>query len=247
MKKNLFLLGIILIAVFTSCNKPKISCEIIKPLPNSTFELGEVIDISVVVDAENTNISEVQIYLDGAGYQSKIFFPFNFKIYTNNLELGYHTIRAVAIANNDLKSEQTTSFNLVKYESPDFVSFSDGKFPKGWINEGWIVSSPGFDDDYAIMTTTYYYSYYTVSAIKTCDANINCIEFYAKNNIENEYYPTRLNFYIDNIVKENILLTTSWEKYTFDLPVGEHTFSWRRSSGQEDDFIFIDAIKFFKK
>jgi len=247
MKKNLLLLGIILIAVFTSCKKPKITCEIINPLPNTTFELGETIDLSVVANAENASISTVQIYLDGAGYQSKSFFPFNFQIYTNDLKVGQHTIRAVAISNNDLKCEETISFNLIKYESPDFVSFSDGKWPKGWNREGWYVTSPGFDDNYAIMTNLYYYYYNTVSAIKTCDENINCIEFYAKNNIENEYYPTKLGFYMDNVLKENITLTTTWEKYTFDIPFGEHIFSWRRTSGVEDDDVYIDAIKFFKK
>jgi len=242
MKKNLFLLGIILIAVFTSCNKPKISCEIIKPLPNSTFELGAVIDISVVVDAENTNISEVQIYLDGAGYQSKSFFPFNFNIYTSNLELGHHTIRAVAIASNDLKSEQTTSFNLVKYESPDFVSFANGILPEGWKSQGWTICSPGYDDDYSIRS-----QWGELFAIKTCDVNINCIEFYAKEHVGSPYYDTRIAFFINNYLVENIYLSENWEKFTFDIPQGEHTFSWRAYSGDGSNYAYLDAIKFFKK
>jgi hypothetical protein len=241
MKKNLFFVGIILAFIFMGCNKPEISCEIVKPSPNATFELGETIDLAVVVDVKNTTIDEVQIFLDGAGYDKKSFFPFNFKIYTKNMEKGTHTIRAVAIASSGAKSEKSVSFTLTKFESPDSVSFSDGKFPIGWKNEGWMMTSPGFDDNYAIRATDYYP---IVSAIKTCDDNINAIEFYAKGN-ESNWYSSKIMFYIDTQPIATIETTDDWKKYSYTVPAGEHTFSWRSYSS--DGYVYLDAIKFYKE
>jgi len=243
MKKNLFLLGIILTFFFTSCNKPKITCDIVKPLPNTTFEIGDIIDLAVTVDVENTTISEVQIYLDDVGYDKKFVFPFNFKINTTSLEQGAHTIRVVAIANSGTKDEKTIAFNVTKYESPDFVSFSDGTFPKGWEHEGWTICSPGYDDNYAIGGNPYYYISY-LSTVKECNASkIDCIEFYAKK--DESWYTARLAFRIDYGVTEVIELNETWTKYSFDVPTGEHTFSWWIQSGET--YIYLDAIKFFKK
>ena len=243
MKKNLFLLGIILTFFFTSCNKPKITCDIVKPLPNTTFEIGDIIDLAVTVDVENTTISEVQIYLDDVGYDKKFVFPFNFKINTTSLEQGAHTIRVVAIANSGTKDEKTIAFNITKYESPDFVSFSDGTFPKGWTHEYWSICSPGYDDYYAIRAVRYYGN--DLSTTKTISADkIDCIEFYAKDD-ENNWFPTTLYFRTDFSVIGVVELTKSWEKYSFDIPPGEHTFTWWIQ--QSDGYAYLDAIKFFKK
>ena len=242
MKKICILLGIILALLMTSCHKPQISCEIVKPIPNTTFELGEVIELAVTVNVENTNIDEVQIYLDDVGYTKKSVFPFNFKIDTKDMEVGKHEIRVVALATSGAKSEKTVVFNLVKYEAPDFVTFSDGKFPKGWRHEGWFIYSlGGVDDNYAVRTSSYY-SGGALSTVKACDS----LEFYAKADPSDWYY-SKLGFYIDNTRVGNITLTDSWERYSFVVPPGEHTFTWLMTSGYNSDNIYVDAIRFFKE
>ena len=250
MKRNLLYLGIIVTMFFISCNKPKVLCEITEPLPNATFDVGEVIKLSVLAEAENSAISEVQVYLDGIGYETKFFFPYNFRIRTDNLKEGTHTIRVIAIASGGLKSETTVSFNMVKYESPDFVSFSDGKIPKGWRIEkweydgweyeaSWRIHSPGFDDDYAIRAT----EFGELITRKTGNANINHIEFYAKNDTE----WTSFRFRIGN--SERVInLTNSWEKYSFEIPQGEHILAWTIYSYSGNSCqVFLDAIRFFKE
>ena len=239
MKKICILLGIILALLMTSCHKPQISCEIVKPIPNTTFELGEVIELAVTVNVDNTNIDEVQIYLDDVGYTKKSVFPFNFKIDTKDMEVGKHEIRVVALATSGAKSEKTVVFNLVKYEAPDFVTFSDGKFPKGWTHEGWYLDTPGYDDNYAVRTSSYSYSG-ALATVNACDS----LEFYAKHG-DDDYYHTRLGFYVDGNMVGNITLTDSWEKYSFVVPPGEHTFMWRMI-GYNDGNIYLDAIRFFK-
>ena len=247
MKRNLFYLGIIVVMLFTSCNKPKVVCEIKEPQPNASITLGTIIKLTVFAEAENAIVSEVQIYVDDVGYETKFFFPYNFYIYTDKLKEGIHTIRAVAIASGGIKSVATVSFNLTKYESPDFVSFSDGKIPKGWItrndewNEGWSITSPGFDDNYAIKST----ECTDVIARKTVNANINRIEFYAKNS-ENGW--STLRFYIDDAPQQqDINLTQSWEKYSFEIPQGEHTLRWMINGLSGGTTSFLDAIRFFKE
>jgi hypothetical protein len=242
MKKNLFFLGIILAFIFIGCNKPQITCDIIKPLPGTTFELGEIIELALNVDVENTTIDVVHVYLDDVGYTKKSFFPFNFTINTENMEKGAHTIRVVAFASNGAKIDKTVSFTLAKFESPDFVSFSDGKFPKGWTSEGWMITSPGFDNDFSIRRVQYNN---LVSAIKTCDENIKFIEFYAKEE-EPYWYPSELEFYINGQRIEKIEMTESWKKYSFPVPSGEHTFSWRVPNGS-DGYVYLDNIKFYKE
>ncbi|MCL2246685.1 MAG: Ig-like domain-containing protein [Lentimicrobiaceae bacterium] len=244
MKKTLFLLGTALILIFAGCNKPKITCEIVKPLPNAVFELGETIDLAVDVAVENTNIYEVQIYLDGVGYDKKISFPFNFRIYPESLKEGSHTIRVVAFGSDNVTDESTVTFSVVKYEAPNFVSFSDGKLPKGWSANYWSITSPGFDDNFSIRSESYGYNY-ALTTIKTCDATIDSIEFYAKG--VSYYYMPRMRFLINNIQHE-IQLTESWQRYAFAVPSGEHTFTWYPYNlDSYSDYICLDAIKFYKK
>jgi len=243
-KKNLFYFSIVLFLIFSSCSKSKISCEITNPHPNTNFELGDIIELTVNASAENTTVSEVQIYLDDKGYQSKSTFPYNFQIYTNNLKEGHHSIRAVAITDDGSKSEATVSFNIVVYESPNFVSFSDGKFPLGWKDGNWSIYSQGFDDDYCIRVSAFLAG--DLSTVKTCDANINCIEFYAKDEIDN-WLDTELSFYINDERVGVFRLTSSWEKYTFDIPQGKHTFHWWLTNVGQHCSSYIDAIRFYKK
>jgi hypothetical protein len=243
MKKTLFFVGIILALILIGCNKPKITCEIVKPTPNATFEIGETIDLAVTVNVENTSIDQVQIYLDDVGYAQKNFFPFNFQIRTQDMEKGFHTIRVVALANSGDKDEKTISFSLEKYESPDFVSFSDGQIPKGWTNHGWTITSPGYDDDYSIRARVCYSDNLYVT--KTCDPK-TYIEFYAKKDDFDEWSYNQLRFYIDNQQVESIELTPEWERYSFPVPAGEHTFIWY-PGGNCDRYIYLDAIKFYKE
>jgi hypothetical protein len=238
MKRIMFLVGIILAIIITSCHKPQISCEIVKPAPGTVFELGENVDLALSVEVQNTSVDEVQIYLDGVGYDKKSFFPFNFLIRSRDLEKGAHTIRVVAIANSGAKDEKTVTFNVNKYEIPDFVSFSDGKFPKGCNYENWMIVSPGYDDNYCIRT--YAYSYNAVSVYKDCGANIKFIEFYAKED-EPYWYPAELLFFLDGQCIERITMDTSWKKYTFPVSLGEHTFSWRATN----EYVYLDAIRFY--
>ena len=238
MKKKLLLVGIILTIIFSGCVKPKVTCEIVNPKPNATIELGDVIELAVIAETENASLYEVQIYLDGVGYEKKHVFPFNFSIPTSNLEKGTHTIRAVAIASEEAKAESSVTFNLIQSESPDFVSFSNGKFPSGWNNEGWSITSPGYNDTHAIVSSYYYYS--TVSATKTCNANIDYIEFYAKSY---SYYGRLLYFYIDD-ANVAIELTDSWQRYSYPVTQGEHLFRW---VSFEDNIAYLDDIKFYKE
>jgi len=243
MKKNLFFVGIILAFIFSSCHKPEITCEIVKPTPDATFELGKTIELAVSVNVENTSIDVVHIYLDDIGYDKKFAFPFNFRIHTQGMEKGTHTIRVVAIANSGAKVEKTVSFTLTKYESPDFVSFSDGTFPKGWTSDGWSICTPGYDDNYAIRAYGYYHS---VSAVKTCGNNIKYVEFYARED-EPYWYYSELGFYMDGQMIDRIVMTNTWTKYAFPVPAGEHVFTWRVLNGSSDTYVYLDNISFLKE
>jgi hypothetical protein len=245
MKKFFLCAGVLALLFLTSCSKPKVTCEIVSPTPNTTFQLGDVIEIIVEAGASNTTVSEVQIYLDNVGYENRTDFPYIFQIETYNLKEGVHTIRAVALAEDGTKDEATVSFVLAKFESPDFVTFSEGKFPQGWkIGAGWAIFSPGFDDDFCIKRSPHWDD--ELSAIKTSNEDINCIEFYAKDDMYN-WTSTEISFYIDYHLIGTIRLTKSWEKYTFDMLPGEHTYRWWITSSGSSCTSYLDAIRFYKK
>jgi len=245
MKKFILYSGILAIFFLTSCSKPKVNCRIINPLPNTTFQLGEIIELLVEADAKNATVAEVQIYLDNVGYENRMAFPFIFKIETYNLKEGVHTIRAVALAEDGAKDEATVSFIIAKYESPDFVTFSDGKLPHGWKFGSWKIYSPGFDDDFCLKTISAHWNS-ELSTIKTSNADINCVEFYAKDDIYN-WTSTEISFCVDSHEIKTIRLTKSWEKYTFDMQPGEHTYRWWITSAGSSCLSYFDAIRFYKK
>ena len=225
--------------VFNSCgenegaNKPP-ACSITNPQNNAQFNMDEAISVTVVAEDSDGTIAEVQLYVDNVGHSLKETFPYNFTINAGELTPGTHTLKAVAKDNQGAKGESTVSItiNQPSTESPDFISFSDGKIPNTWQTTAWSIDNTvGFDDIYSLKAVE---NGVAVVTSKTFDV-LSYVEFYTTGN---NFY-----FYIDGVRSDYIQLsnTGNWQKWIYAISQGAHTFKWETTSASK---LNLDAIKF---
>jgi hypothetical protein len=227
------------ILFFTSACKEEIPpplCSINNPHHEQEFFDDEDIPVTVIADDPNGIITSVLLVVNNKNYSATAEFPFNFTLKAGDITPGTNTIKAVAHNNTGKRSEASVKIiiNEKRDESPDFVSFSDGKIPKGWITNGWYFDPTwGYDDSASLFSII---DSAKVSATKTC----NYIEFYWSGFCY-------INFYIDGRIWEEMKPTfLSWTKFYYSFPDGYHTFEWEHviRTGAGNYGVRLDAIKF---
>lgn len=196
------------------------TCKITSPSENAEFNLDDEINVSVTANDINGYIVQVQLYIDDEGYDSKTDFPYNFAIPAGTLSAGTHTIKAVAINNIGDRKENAISIIVknISAECADFETFNSPslELPKGWQAEGGTIDpTSGYDDVYSLLFTS---SNAWATTSKTATQATNTIEFYFRGG--------DIDFYIDDVKKETCEASSNWEKYSFYIPEGYHTFKW---------------------
>jgi hypothetical protein len=121
-------------------------------------------------------------------------------------------------------------------ESPDFVTFSNGKFPQSWITYTWEIDHEvGFDDNYSLRAANYpvalAFAYKTVK-------DTGFVEFYTKGG---DIY-----LYIDSvkatpILFEPVVPENGWTKWIYTYGDGRHEFKWEAEGIKK----YLDAVKFY--
>ena len=208
------------------------TCSITSPFDNAYFSTDENITIVVVSDDKDGTVAEVQLYVDNVGYSAKQAFPYNFTINAGELQPGSHTLKAVAKDDKGAQGESSVNItvNLPNAESPDFVSFSDGKIPATWQTTAWVIDNTvGYDDIYSLKATA---ANVAVVTSKTCNSTINFIEFYIRNG--------SVNFFIDGTNVKDCVASNGWTKFGFYVSAGLHTLKWQSVSSLAN----LDAIRF---
>jgi len=230
-----FFLALIIFSVF-SCHKeptPEPVCSISNIQDGQEFYENEDIQVKVTVDDRNSVITSVFLYIDNKTFAGTSEFPYNFTIKSGKLVPGIYTLKVIVRNKNGKQSNTSVKITvkevILDLESPDFVTFSDGKLPTGWITNGWYINpSDGYDDFFSLYSNTVDA---TVTAIKTC----NKIEFRLK-------VKGRINLYLDGeLWKKSLFFSDSWTKFVYYCPKGCHTFKWEFISGIN---AMIDEIKF---
>jgi len=239
MKKTLILLGLIIIIALNGCGKSKVSCTITSPMEGAEISIHDDLVVTVEATDSKGTIAMVIIYLDNAPYPTTGTNPFTATIPSILLELGKHTIKAIATNTEGGQGEASIMVNITESggsadESPNFVTFADGKIPPSWKTNTWVVDvAMGYDDNYALRAD------HTVSSVVT-NKTINIasyIEFY----IRGEDY---FDFYIDNVKVQPFSSTTlsnNWGRWIYVLEKGKHSFRWENTHSAT---IHLDAIKF---
>ena len=183
----------LMIIFIVSCNKNKDNyfCTITNPQEGQEFYEDE--DIHVYVETTDDSGNTILLYLDDKCYTGSSDFPYSFTIHSGDLFPGKRTLRAVAQNNEGKQSRASVSISVKSAESPDSVSFSDGKLPIGWKTTGWhIDQSDGVSDMFSLYTRS---DNATVVAVKTC----SYIDFYLKG-------LGIVSLYLDNVLVEKIVI-----------------------------------------
>ncbi|MCL2247288.1 MAG: hypothetical protein FWC10_09315 [Lentimicrobiaceae bacterium] len=119
------------------------------------------------------------------------------------MAVGKHTIKVVAEDTKGFHGTATVSISVIEGgggdddESPNFVSFADGKLPVSWKTNTWEVDVPGYDDTYSLRSKEHPAS---VLTHKTMD-NGGYVEFFTKGD--------NVDLYLDK-VKADALSTVSF-------------------------------------
>jgi len=244
MKRIFLLLAVFTLFFVFSCRKEQIPtpvCTIVNLQAGQEFCEDEDIPVYVTVDDNNSVITSVLLYIDNKSYTGTSEFPYNFTIKAGDLLPGTYTIKVIAKNKAGKQGEFSVIINVkevvVDMESPDFVSFSDRKLPRGWEANGWYIDpSSGYDDSFSLYSGT---ENATVKAHKTCDY----IEFYLNG-------LAKVNFYIDDELKGTLQYNhtlSSWKKVAFSCQSGFHTFKWVFiTQVYTDIWSKIDAVSFIE-
>lgn len=98
--------------IILSCRKEKKhspACDIVKPETESTFQRNEIIEIDVVATDEDGVIEEVRFYIDEEFVSSIGIPPYKYQWNTNEISPGIHSVKAIALDNDNLESESSIS------------------------------------------------------------------------------------------------------------------------------------------
>ena len=129
--------------------------------------------------------------------------------------------------------EKPGNNGTVDRESPDFVTFANGKFPKTWVTYTWEVDDVvGYDDNYSLRCANYPVA--LVYAFKTVDTTA-FVEFYTKGGDVNLYIDSEKATAVSFIAAEN-----GWTKWLYTFEKGRHEFKWEAEGIRK----YIDAVKF---
>ena len=121
-------------------------------------------------------------------------------------------------------------------ESPDFVTFSDGKFgqfPSGWKTYTWEIDNEiGHTDNFSLKAANYPVA--LVFTNKTMKKS-GFVEFYSKGD--------KIDFFIDDVKAHALssLPDGNWEKRVYALDTGRHQLKWQA----EGVYKYIDDIRFY--
>lgn len=86
------------------------------------MEIGKGETLSVAVDATDNDgiVTEVRLYIDEVGVTSMLSFPFNAEVYTGDLNLGEHTLKATAKDDQGAESSDVIHFSIGELQVTDY-------------------------------------------------------------------------------------------------------------------------------
>jgi hypothetical protein len=197
----------------------------------------------IKIEVTNTNgyAPWVKVFFDNFELIQLEAAPFTFTIPFQDLTLGKHIIQAVAM----LKEEQavaSVTFKVVESidneekESPDFVSFTDGKLPDSWSTYTWEIANRGYDDNYSLKSANPIATVYTKKTIHA-PAYVEFYTYIMDNPNGN------IDLYIDDEKVEALLsepLNNNWVKWIYAIDSGKHAFRWQTEGALK----YLDAVTF---
>ena len=243
MKKIVFFFILAIIIALSSCQKQKLTCTITSPSDGKSVLLGKNLTVRIEATDPKSSIADVTVSysntLSSLAPETVVLYsePYAFTIPSTKLRLGEYTIHAVATNMEGDQAESSVTIKVVEdtgggnAESPNFVTFSNGQLPAGWMTYTWDMADIGYDDNYSLVTAN---SLATVYTKKTMNTD-GYVEFYTKGG--------NVDLYIDD-EKANAHSSQNvdggWKKWVYFVSEGKHTYRWQA----EGTLKYLDAITF---
>lgn len=238
------MLFIAMAILLSGCQKQTLTCKIVSPYDGQSVLIKNNLLIKVEAKDTKNTISNVTIYYSNplSSFAAEPFVitsePYTRLIPSKSLMLGKLVIRAVATNSKGDQEESSVTVNVVEklggeQESPNFVNFSDGKLPAGWITYTWeIDNTTGHNDNYSLRSANYPEA--LVFTKKTMAAP-GCVEFYTKGGT--------IELFIDNAKAEAFSSAPdgSWTKRVYKFEKGKHEFQWKAVGISS----YLDDIRFY--
>ncbi|HOG20167.1 MAG TPA: C25 family cysteine peptidase, partial [Salinivirgaceae bacterium] len=129
--------------------------------------------------------------------------------------------------------------------------FENGNFDSyGWVQGGampWtIVNNGAYEGTYCAKSGAISHSQQTSMSVTIDVTTAGQISFYRKVSSENNY--DKLHFKINQEIKGTWSGSQSWEQFSYDVPLGNHTFTWEYakdySVSSGEDCAWVDYIVF---
>ena len=243
MKKLLSLLFLAILLALSGCQQDPLTCKIISPYNGQSVLY--IKDLSVIVEINDDKLYDNMIlYFDNQMFDNGLIFQTNppsyvFTIPFQLLTLGQHEVTVIAKDKKGKKITSSITVNAVERlgdpeESPDFVNFANGKFPKGWITYTWEMENEmGYTDNYSLRAANYPLAY--VFAHKTMKKD-GYVEFYTKGgNVELLIDEAEATLFSSEPAERD------WTKWVYLADSGKHLFQWQA----EGVYKYLDDIRFF--
>ena len=227
---NFFLVLTPLLLFSISCQKDKFSCVITHPKNGQEFFEDE--NITVSIEANENGDNTALLYIDNECYTGTTEVPYDIIIKAGDIDTGMRTIKTV-MQNN--KGKQCEAFvcvfiKSVKHESPDSVTFLDGKLPIGWETLGWYINPTPlwsysypeeWNDQFSLATRTN-------NAVVTVHKTFCNIKFYMRG-------AGYVFLYVDGVILDKIYMNADgdfgipqdWTKYEYSFSKNCSTFTWK--------------------
>ena len=244
MKKLIPFFLLTFLIVLNGCQNPKITCKITAPYNGQSVLWSNERVVIIEVEATKSTVTDVvvsyyNLFSSTVPYSIVLTTePYSVVIPPLTLPLGKNTITAVATNSEGTKAESKVTINVVEkiepneIESSDFVTFTDGIFPGGWMTYSWDpVTTVGFDDTFSLKSAN---PFATVFTKKTLHAPAY-IQFYTQGK--------NIDLYIDDTLAHafSVVPEGSWNKSIYTLDSGKHAFRWQTEGALK----YLDAVSFF--
>lgn len=135
------------------------TCSITNPSFGDEITQGETVTISVEAEDEDDNLKEVRFYVDGIAIGSAASFPYSYEWETGNVSEGSHTIKAVAIDDEQAQAEDDVEVSITNESTggnylinEDFENYSVNEFPS---SSDWSILYAGTGEQDQYITNEY--------------------------------------------------------------------------------------------
>ncbi|MDD3535824.1 MAG: S8 family serine peptidase [Candidatus Cloacimonetes bacterium] len=203
------------------------SVSITAPANNSTFEIGQTINVSASASGteEGGNVVSVAFYLDDVLQYTATSSPYTWSWHTGMASVGIHTIKALAKDSYNIANDTWITVNLIFPADEGFETGNFSAYP--WVNDSgapWTVqSSEKYSGTYAAKSGA------ITLGVTSLSLTLNIsqpgdISFFYKTSAHSVW--GFFSFYIDDEQKLMWPGSRDWTQASYPVTAGTHTFKW---------------------